>query len=360
MSRLPLLIAFLAATAAGGASAQIGHMKPGALTRPCSSCHGGHGVPGTALLRHAGDSACVRCHGPEAATAGGRARLGIGIGFEAVDIVSEQTKPSMHHGARCVDCHSVHGTEARPRGPDGQIGLSVRKPSPKRGFQTEVEMCLACHGSRGTYGGDPHDLAARIDPSNPSYHPILAPGSASDVPSLVPGLPRSVTIDCSDCHTSDEPSGPRGPHGSFVRSLLASGYNRIDGQEESESAYALCYSCHLRAVVLDADAFPGHRAHVVEERVPCATCHDSHGTTSARALIRFNEPTAITGVGRSSSGRLEFVSDGPGSGACYLTCHGVDHDPKLYGSVAGLLEALEPGSRVVSPAPRSAKGRVQR
>ena len=60
-------------------------------------------------------------------------------------------------------------------------------------------------------------------------------------------------------------------------------------------------------------------------------CHDPHGATASRALIRFSEPTSITGVLPSSSGLLEFQSDGAGAGGCYLTCHGVDHDPLGYG-----------------------------
>jgi len=33
------------------------------------------------------------------------------------------------------------------------------------------------------------------------------------------------------------------------------------------------------------------------------------------------------------SGRLAFVSDGAGSGACYLNCHGEEHGPKSYGAM---------------------------
>jgi hypothetical protein len=108
--------------------------------------------------------------------------------------------------------------------------------------------------------------------------------------------------------------------------------NRQEGQPESESAYALCYACHDRRVVLELDAFPLHEKHVVDGRIPCGFCHDPHGATSAPALIRFNEATVITGVTASSSGMLGYEGLGFGSGACFLTCHGVDHDPLGYGA----------------------------
>ncbi len=354
MPRLPLLAVLGAALVAATGAAQDSHTRPGVLLRSCTPCHHSHGVPGSPLLRQTGDDMCLTCHGPGASTDSGRSRLGIGAGARPADVASELTKASVHSGARCLECHSVHGATARVVGLDTDISMMASKPSPKRGWDREADLCLSCHGSRGVYGGDPHDLAARLSPSNPSYHPILAPGPATDVPSLVAPLTTTSTIDCTDCHTNDDPTGPRGPHGSSVRGLLGGGYNRDDGQAEAPTAYSLCYSCHQRGVVLGQDAFTAHREHVVEERTPCSLCHDPHGTTSARALIRFNEPTAIVGVTASSSGRLEYLSDAPGSGLCYLTCHGKDHDPLGYGSVPA--EVIELGKGTRSPRTRLRSG----
>ena len=33
----------------------------------------------------------------------------------------------------------------------------------------------------------------------------------------------------------------------------------------------------------------------------------------------------------TQEGRLEFQSEAPAPGACYLTCHGYDHGPEEYG-----------------------------
>ena len=66
---------------------------------------------------------------------------------------------------------------------------------------------------------------------------------------------------------------------------------------------------------------------------------------SNRALIRLGEETVATGVAPSvSTGLLAFVSDSPGSGACYLSCHGEDHGPETYGGFLGgnLLAPADP------------------
>jgi hypothetical protein len=53
--------------------------------------------------------------------------------------------------------------------------------------------------------------------------------------------------------------------------------------------------------------------------------------------------TLVSGVSPSlATDRLLFESFGPGSGACYLTCHGRDHAPEAYGSAAEMLRRVAP------------------
>ena len=94
-----------------------------------------------------------------------------------------------------------------------------------------------------------------------------------------------------------------------------------------------CACCHDREEVLSGSRFPYHRQHVVDQRASCSTCHNPHGSVDNRALIRFGEDFGSSlGVSPSiQSGRLAFESEMEGSGACFLMCHGVDHDPKRYG-----------------------------
>lgn len=341
MPRLPRLtglgLVLIAACGFPAAAQTSGHLRAGNLTRPCLACHKGHGVSGTPVLAKSGDDLCLGCHGPAARNDVTRAELGMGPGVNPADVATELRKPYTHGKARCLDCHSAH-LAIPPPPPEADDGPAsgLAKGSPRRGFASESELCLSCHGSRGPRGADPHDLGARFDPTNPSYHPVLAPGRSSSVPSLRVPLTESSLVNCTDCHGSDSPTGARGPHGSQHASLLRLPNPKQDNQPESPATYALCYRCHDREVVLKRDDFPLHDLHVSRERTACRTCHDPHGATNARALIRFNDASVIAEVAPSASGRVEFLSSGPGSGACYLTCHGKNHDPLGYGAGSSL------------------------
>jgi predicted CXXCH cytochrome family protein len=146
-------------------------------------------------------------------------------------------------------------------------------------------------------------------------------------------------INCTDCHGNNDASGARGPHGSSVRHLLKANYVTTDGIRESPTTYALCYRCHNREAVLRDSRFEEHREHIDNEDISCASCHNPHGSVGNRALIRFGSGLPTPGVAPSArTGRLEFISTSPGSGACYLTCHGEDHDPKTYGGFGAVVE----------------------
>lgn len=339
MYRLSLLAPVAAAILAYApivSAADLGrHFEPGNLAEDCTPCHRGHGAARTPMLRTEPDVMCLSCHQAGAAEPGRREELGMGSAANPTDIRGELVKPIVHRGARCVDCHSIHGVARLPGLTGNGTDLGRQNPSTKRGYTTEADLCLACHGTRAKMVSDPHDIGLLLDSRNPSFHPVLAIG-VGEVPSLLPPLTADSLINCSDCHTNDDPRGARGPHGSRVPGLLGADYSLQDGQPETESAYGLCYQCHDRMVVVDGDPFPYHRLHVVDQRTACVLCHDAHGATAARALIRFNEPTGMTGVLASSSGRLEYDSDVPGTGGCYLTCHGVDHDPLGYGPMFDL------------------------
>ncbi len=200
--------------------------------------------------------------------------------------------------------------------------------SPKDPRRFEYELCEGCHGSRGALTQNLADISRMLDPGNRSYHPVQAPARDGS-PSVIPSL-RGREINCSDCHGTSDPQGARGPHGSPEPFLLKARYTTVDGGADSSAT--LCFACHEREAVLRASPFPGHGTHVEALRASCATCHSGHGSVANRALIRFGEETLIAGVAPSArTGRLAFVSTSPGSGACYLTCHGRDHAPETYG-----------------------------
>jgi predicted CXXCH cytochrome family protein len=177
-----------------------------------------------------------------------------------------------------------------------------------------------------------------------SRHAIETP-SNGDIPSLVQEY-QGIEITCSDCHGSENPANAMGIHGSRVRHILDSEYTSTDGEEESPTTYALCYSCHDRDAVLTSTRFPDHQRHVVDQRISCSSCHDPHGSMANRALIRFGEGLGRIGFGPSVSTEvLAFESNGPGTGSCYLTCHGYDHNG---------IEPTDPVARVREAASRIA------
>lgn len=316
------------------------HMDRGLLPGACTACHEGHGASGSPMLPVPQQRVCLACHDSSARAAEEVAQGLLSAHARPSFLAPVLTQPYTHPltdrafsrndpgAVTCTSCHSPH--RGMPQGssdanPPGRSRLSPRSPT-----RLEFELCNTCHGGPGAITSGLTDIGSRTSATNRSYHPVEAPALERS-PSVTPEL-AGMMVNCTDCHGNSDPTGPRGPHGSAVLHLLRRSYTTAEGGAESASAYALCYGCHSRAAVLGGTAFPEHREHVVEERTPCSTCHDPHGSASNRALIRFGEAERVPGVGPSGSGRLAFVSVAPGAGACYLTCHGRDHDPESYGN----------------------------
>ncbi len=342
MPRPPLTVLSLVVCLAGAvlAGGQTPHMDPSRVPGSCIACHVGHGVSASPMLPEPVDAVCLRCHG----TLGDRNRM-----IRAELLAGDAAPPSLSlvlaqpythpldpsassadaaATASCTSCHAPHrGSQGAGDQPAGTPKRSPRNPN-----RFEYELCEGCHGSAGATTRSVTDISRLFYPGNPSYHPVEAP-AAGNSPSVIESL-EGGQINCTDCHGNADPAGPRGPHGSPVQYILRRGYLTTDGPE-SEEAYALCYACHDRGKVLQSAAFPEHGEHIEKVGTSCATCHNPHGSVINRALIRFGEETIISGVAPSpSTGRLAFESTGPGSGACYLICHGRDHGPATYGSAS--------------------------
>jgi predicted CXXCH cytochrome family protein len=337
---LNLVLAFSLAVLPTGPLATDPHIDPGVVTDGCRACHRGHGVSRSPMLPAPQVEVCLTCHGSEA---GGRrvtasSTVGTTRGPETLSSVLAQPfvhpiddKAYSRHepGAiTCTSCHSPH------RGADSAVRETSQpgqpKPSSRNPSRLEYELCESCHGRAGRASKRSKSVGELLDPRNRSYHPVKA-RSRNAAPSVSTPL-AGGEVNCTDCHGNSDRAGPRGPHGSSVSSILVAEYVRVDGSGESATAYALCYTCHDRDSVLNSRLFPEHRLHIVDGRTACATCHDAHGSVNNRALIRFGEEEALSTVAPSGlAGQLGFVSDSPGSGACYLTCHGYDHAPAVYG-----------------------------
>ena len=328
----------------------------------CLNCHRVHGAahPEWLLAQPIEENNCTICH------SGGVARE---------DIAQEFFKPS-HHSVEarqwihdpgenpanmpmhvtCVDCHNPHAATASvqsasvqsapmtvPGAIRGVSGITMGGASIKEAA-FEYEICFKCHGM-----GEPstpgilrreitRNIRLKVNPDNPSYHPIAAPGKNRRILGLMVPYIASSVLSCIDCHNNDQwtlrGSAPRGPHGSRFEPILQMEYDSMDPSPESYSGYALCYKCHDRSALLFGfGGFP-HKQHVVDQRTSCAVCHDAHGSRQNAHLINFMTLGLVGNVvvRPSKSGRLDYVPDParPGHGLCYLNCHGVEHNPQSY------------------------------
>jgi len=330
------------------------HFDTSLNTGGCRSCHEGHGRSGSPMLPTAQKESCFACHGSPGrlqsmiarglvAGAARPIRMDVVVDLPSAHPVSDQAFSRRDPSAVvCTSCHAPHRGSVQE--PVTDVPTGQPRLSPRDATRFEYELCESCHGNRGASTFDLLDISRLLTPENRSFHPVHAP-TVETSPSVIPSL-AGREINCTDCHGNANEGGPRGPHGSAVPYLLRANYITTDGSNESPTVYAMCYRCHDRDRLLNESPFPAHGEHIGTERASCATCHNAHGSVGNRALIRFGEETILAGVSPSiSTGRLEFVSDGPGSGACYLTCHGEDHGPAAYGSMKTLLEMLGPDAR---------------
>jgi len=336
---------------------QGSHGDRSILVKSCRACHRGMN-----MAVNGEEGTCLKCHGDAAA----RAEM-IRDGYfketgnlNLANIASELSKPYNHpvltiqavhprgerlpedfvNAARhseCVDCHEPHLVEkGNPfRGLKGRrVGNFITD------IEKEYELCYRCHSESANLPGQSTNKHEEFKTTNPSFHPVEGEGKSTFVISLKKPYvaqkqkPNEISeISCRDCHGSDDPGGPKGPHGSIFSGLLVLNYQTEDGLAESEHAYALCYKCHDRVSILSNESFPYHSLHIkgrsgVNDGTSCFTCHDAHGSTQYQHLIRFNEDVVFENADR----RLRYESQGYSArqGACYLSCHGVEHNPKEY------------------------------
>ncbi|MGE3108988.1 MAG: cytochrome c3 family protein [Phycisphaerales bacterium] len=318
----------------------------------CGSCHQPHSSPsGPYLLKRAtvGET-CVSCHN---GTVAGAANIAPDLNKVSVhETLSVVDPPEPHQGhVNCADCHEPHtmgqgGTSPPGLHPNfGRIGGVSAGGSPVASASHEYEVCFKCHAEGSVVLPtvsrrlEQNNTRLEFSPSAVSYHPVEAPGRNSMVPSLRPGWTTASLVACSSCHNSDTGrsaggSGPDGVHGSNQEPLLRARYETRDLTSESAQAYALCYTCHDRASILDDRSFPGHKKHIQEERTPCAACHDAHGIASTQGTTTGNSNLINFAAGivfpSQSSGRLEFRDLGTFRGECTLRCHGRNHEAEGY------------------------------
>jgi hypothetical protein len=312
-------------------------------------------MPGQPMLSMAEEDFCYQCHGGEdersrmihegrlaAATPlsdverefqkAYRHPVVEGTGHNPVELLPSFSKTQPSH-SECVDCHNPHQRVVAGKTLVNEVqGYSLSGQHLETSLR-EYEICLKCHSDAVGFGKSERILTREFSTGARSQHPVTTGATGGKLASLSEGLGSGQSMNCSDCHRSDDPGAPKGPHGSNHRFLLSGNYSLEAFSEESPYAYEFCYSCHDRFSILANESFSLHREHIVGDAfsgrtgTSCFTCHASHGSFTNDHLIQFN-PQAVSP--EETTRRLEYVGMGEGSGQCYLKCHGYDHGPGEY------------------------------
>ncbi len=342
----------------------------------CESCHRPHsGTTPQRLLKFAEEQTCDRCHNGSVAAKNVSAdyqkayvhptytRSGIHDASEGPASVTyplPETSPAAQRHAECADCHNSHAAYSRaataPNVSGAIAGVWGIDTSGQRIAPAlrEYEICYKCHAASankpqgGNLPSPPYtarqivqfDVSQEFDPLNPSHHAVEAAGRNSDVPSLTNGYTTASVIYCTDCHDSDTSpgngtggTGPRGPHGSQYNHILVRQMTPGNLGTYAASKVALCYKCHSEASIMANTTFRYHSLHARSEAASCLVCHDPHGISASQGNAT-NNPYLInfdtTVVRPNGSGILRYEDRGTRHGACYLTCHGENHNPETY------------------------------
>jgi DmsE family decaheme c-type cytochrome len=178
----------------------------------------------------------------------------------------------------CLTCHSIHASD--PRSPH-----LVAKP--------QLALCGSCHAQSASMRTKPY--AHRLDRGG---------------------------MTCSSCHE------PHGRRSTAERSLALAGHLRL-----TRSGEAPCVSCHTEK--RGPFVFP----HGGTELAECTTCHETHGSSNPKMLVRAtvqqvciecHSPTATATLGsQPPSFHNLSLPRYQNCTTCHMAVHGSNRDPQL-------------------------------
>jgi predicted CXXCH cytochrome family protein len=286
---------------------------------------------------------------------------------EVHDITSEYNSIVTTQHVECVDCHNPHaattvlhtqGTNAVSGALEGVVGVSATTPSewtePSYSVVNpatmEYQICYKCHSGANTaaagfadWGGGSGstawtDVGLEFNPSNTSYHPVVAATSTTDrISGLTGGWSLGDIMYCSDCHESD--STVTGPHGSNTKWMLSGvrkawPYTSASNNGSNTGTFwtystrnngsginrLFCLNCH-------AVGSGVHTEDGDHQSIPCVNCHIRvpHGGKLARLITTdtTNLPARYHPDGNNggfSGGRaLGYTDYGTSKSSCRVT-----------------------------------------
>ncbi len=273
-----------------------------------------------------------------------------------------QDRPLAERHAECTDCHDPHSEEPTPPGTVAPqlpgplknisgVGVDYRagqadevtwdnyETNPptftfKYAVDYQYEICFKCH-SYYSYGTNPPtpdgsrtqtDPAKEFNPANPGGHMVIVGDTTGVSPKPGGGYYGAFVgqdrwgnlwnaesfLYCDDCHGSDDPNAPFGPHGSNNKYILKKPYKPTTQSDASDGTGAdadsdqhLCFSCHDPAVYMGTDqnygadqtGFSGggknlHNLHSGKKRRSCNACHTMvvHGSRLPHLLVNPDDP----------------------------------------------------------------------
>lgn len=280
----------------------------------------------------------------------------------------------------CVDCHNPHGVKAgtatAPTLLPTLTGARGVEPTysgagAPTGFvwqnsvSQEYQVCYKCHSSyttlpsytpdgfrltafladglkKVTTGGtnlqiaDSRDMAQEYNPSNLSFHPVMAAGKNLNINAgtFQAGFNYTSQIYCSDCHTNENAGAGygRGPHGANNLHILDNGtgagtnYNYVSAHGGGmANQYEVCSKCHQVASYYTNDnnsRFQFHNYHTTKEG--CFVCHDTHGSENYHLMNFSRNEGSFTAVNPNSTDAFRHAA-GTATNSCVCTCHGTSH-----------------------------------
>lgn len=281
----------------------------------CTACHKAHTADHAKLLTLEVKSLCVSCHDPVAKTASGAAH----------------PHEPMKQGD-CLQCHTPHSSDhvrALTASPQSlctschkEIGEKWQGAKRKHAPMGDDRSCLNCHVAHGSSHAkqltdkpiatclECHKKAIVLDKTR-----TVASAAEIGMDTLHKHGPVKEQS-CSACHTV---------HGGDTDRLLTQPYSREFYQPFSEAAYALCFQCHKKEMLLstggaDQTKFrDGDRnLHLVhldrgKQGRSCRACHPPHAS-------KHEEMIAESVAFGNWSLPLNFKGTATG-GSCAPGCH---------------------------------------